>query len=157
MQHASAESVGMPSIHVAIIGTGLCALSLARTLLLSPVAASLRLSLVDKAKAPGGRLSTRTYDSGVLLETGARNFVVSPRHESTFGKEVARWEQHGWVKEVVEERRRGVMSEGRWYEGVGGGVTRLVDELVAEIKTLAGEDRLQIHYNVQVSLHHCVN
>lgn len=95
-------------------------------------------------------MSTRTYDSGVLLETGARNFVVSAKHEKTFGVEVERWRRAGWVAEVGQERRKGKMTEGTWFEGSKGGLTGLVTELVKEVVSLGG-DRLKIHYDVTVS------
>lgn len=104
--------------------------------------------MLDKANAVGGRASTRTYDSGVLLETGLRNFVVSPKHEKTFGVEVERWKQKGWVREVEASKRRGIMTEGTWYEGVGG-VTSLVKQLMSEIEVIGGE-RLKVHYGITV-------
>lgn len=133
-----------------MIGTGLTALTIARQLLTSLPPLAVRLTLIDKAKQPGGRLSSRTYDSGVVLETGLRVFE-SPKgngKESAFEKEVERWNTAGYVKEVMEEKRAGPMGSGRWWEGADG-ITKLVEGLVNEVEAAAG-GRLSIHYNVQV-------
>lgn len=136
--------------HVVVLGTGLTALTLARSLLTTTPALPIHLTLIDKAKNPGGRLTTRYYDSGVVLETGARVFE-SPKGEAEFAKEVASWESKGWVKEVEQSRRKGPMGEGKWWEGVGGVTKGLVDGLLAEVKAAAA-GRLSIHYEVTVSV-----
>lgn len=135
--------------HLVVIGTGITALTLARNLLLSPL--PLSITLLDKASAPGGRLSSRQYDSGTILEPGLRIFE-SPKIEGSeglFGKEVDRWAKEGWIREVDSRRRKGVMGDGRWWEGAQG-IKYLVSGLMSELLKLGGE-RLQIHYNVTVS------
>lgn len=136
--------------HLVVVGTGITALTLARNLLLSPL--PLSITLLDKASSPGGRLSSRQYDSGTILEPGLRIFE-SPKHfdgtEGLFGKEVDRWAEKGWIREVGSERRKGAMGDGRWWEGAQG-IKYLVGGLMAELLKLGGE-RLQVHYNVTVS------
>lgn len=132
-----------------ILGTGLSALTIARSLLLTTPPLLIHLTLIDKAKNPGGRLTTRYYDSGVVLETGARLFE-SPKGDAAFAQEVASWAKNGWVKEVEESRRKGVMGDGKWWEGVGGLTKGLVDGLLGEIKADAA-GRLSIHYETAVS------
>lgn len=132
-----------------VLGTGLTALTLARSLLTITPALPIHLTLIDKAKNPGGRLTTRYYDSGVVLETGARVFET-PKGEADFAKEVESWESKGWVKEVEQARRKGAMGDGKWWEGVGGLTKGLVEGLLGEVKAAAA-GRLSIHYEVTVS------
>ena len=132
--------------HVVIVGTGLTALTLARTLLLTTPPLALRLTLLDKAKAPGGRLTTRYYDSGVYLESGARVFETGGNRD--FEKAVEGWEKRGWVGEVASERLKGV--KGRWWEGHRGWTKGLVDGLVEEIREV-GKGRVEFDFDVTVS------
>ncbi|SGY16596.1 BQ5605_C012g06920 [Microbotryum silenes-dioicae] len=143
--------------HIVLIGTGLTSLTIARTLLLSTTLTTpFSLTLLDKAKNPGGRLTSRTYDSGVVLETGARVFEASP-NPSTFIKEVERWESKGYVKQVVPGMLKGVGEGssgsgrgGKWWEGVGGFSRGLIAGLVQEIKE-ASKGRVEFKYEVTVS------
>lgn len=134
------------------MGTGITALTIASRLLSATPPLAIQLTLIDKAAQPGGRLTSRTYDSGVVLETGARVFET-PRGsegEGAFGKEVERWRNEGWVREVESSKRKGLMGEGRWWEGVGGITKGLVAGLLAEVKA-AADGRLQLHYGIEVS------
>lgn len=136
--------------HVVVIGTGLTALTLARTLLTS--VSSISITLLDKANAPGGRLSSRQYDNGTVLEPGVRVFespTLADGTEGAFGTEVERWRAAGWVREVPVTERAGEMGAGRWWEGVGG-IKALVAGLVSEVTQLGG-DRLRIQYGVQAA------
>ncbi|KAK4698795.1 hypothetical protein P7C70_g7475, partial [Phenoliferia sp. Uapishka_3] len=133
----------MSSPHIVIIGSGLTALTLARTLLLPPFPQALTLSLIDKAKAPGGRLTTRYYDSGTYLEPGARVFE-SPSGNAEFERAVERWESKGWVKEVEKEKIVGC-GTGRHWEGVGGWTKGLIEGMVEEVRQV-GKDRVQFYF-----------
>lgn len=140
--------------HVLIIGTGLTSLTLARALLTHTPALEIQLTLIDKARNPGGRLTSRKYDSGVILETGARVFEtpLSQKEggEGAFGREVEAWEQQGWVREVKREKLKGSsIGPGRWWEGTNGLTKGLVEGLLEEVKA-SSNGRLNIHYEVMV-------
>ncbi|KAL8287120.1 hypothetical protein RQP46_003572 [Phenoliferia psychrophenolica] len=132
--------------HIVIVGTGLTALTLARMLLLTTPPLALRLTLLDKAKAPGGRLTTRYYDSGVFIESGARVFETGTNRE--FEKAVEGWEKKGWVGEVEMGKLKGV--KGRWFEGHKGWTKGLVAGLVEEIREVA-KGRVEFHYDAAVA------
>jgi predicted NAD/FAD-dependent oxidoreductase len=73
--------------HVAVIGAGMAGLSCARHL----QDGGCRVTVFDKGRAPGGRMSTRR-DADWQCDHGAQYFVA--RHEA-FRQEVARWEAAG--------------------------------------------------------------
>ncbi|SCV67688.1 BQ2448_5299 [Microbotryum intermedium] len=135
-------------------------LTIARSLLLSTsISAPFSLTLLDKAKNPGGRLTSRTYESGVVLETGARVFESSPTSAQTpgnaFAQEVEGWESKGYVKHVASKMLKGVEKSsqgrpgqnGKWWEGVGGFSKGLIAGLVQEIKE-ASKGRVEFKYEV---------
>lgn len=126
--------------HVLIVGTGLSAVTAARVLLQSSRIA--KVTLVDKAGAPGGRLNSRTYDSGTRLETGTRVFTAT---QEPFQKEVARWQAQGWVRPVDASDLRGLDGGRPWFEGAHG-VGALMKELVKEVEQ---DKRISIRYDAQ--------
>jgi len=73
--------------HIAVIGAGLAGLSCARHL----QDAGCRVTVFDKARGPGGRMSTRRGD-GWQCDHGAQYFTV---RDDRFRAEVARWEAAG--------------------------------------------------------------
>ena len=76
-----------PSPHVALIGAGIAGLSCATAL----QRAGLEVSLFDKSRGPGGRMSTRRGDDW-QCDHGAQYFTA--RH-ADFRTEVERWQQAG--------------------------------------------------------------
>ncbi|KAK4049070.1 hypothetical protein OIV83_004432 [Microbotryomycetes sp. JL201] len=127
------------------------ALTLARTLLRNEPTLPLKLTLIDKARNPGGRMTSRTYDGfdNVTLETGLRVFQAS---ETPFKDEVRRWTGKQWVERVPDNVLKGVAGENQgleWHQAKGG-VTSLVNHLVDEIK-LAGKDQVAFHFNTTVT------
>ena len=76
-----------PVPHLALIGAGIAGLSCATIL----HQAGLEVSLFDKARSPGGRMSTRRGDDW-QCDHGAQYFTA--RHPE-FRAEVARWQQAG--------------------------------------------------------------
>ena len=83
--------------HVAVIGAGIAGLSCAAAL----QHAGCHVSLFDKSRGPGGRMSTRQGD-GWQCDHGAQYFTA---RDPDFRAEVVRWEQAGaaaqWRPEVV--------------------------------------------------------
>ena len=73
--------------HIAVIGAGMAGLSCARHL----QQAGCRVTVFDKARGPGGRMSTRRGD-GWQCDHGAQYFTV---RDERFRDEVARWEAAG--------------------------------------------------------------
>ncbi|SEN87776.1 hypothetical protein SAMN05428959_103560 [Duganella sp. CF517] len=74
-------------LNVAVIGAGLAGLSCGRHL----QNAGCRITVFEKARGPGGRMSTRRAD-GWQCDHGAQYFTV---RDSAFREEVARWEAAG--------------------------------------------------------------
>lgn len=73
--------------------------------------------------------------------------------EGAFGKEVERWREEGWVREVRRDKIVGTGLErrkGRWWEGVGGVSEGLVGGLLGEVRRAGGE-RLEVLLGVTVS------
>lgn len=81
--------------HLALIGAGIAGLSCATAL----QQAGLKVSLFDKGRGPGGRMSTRRGDDW-QCDHGAQYFTA--RH-AEFRAEVARWQQAG-VADLWEPR-----------------------------------------------------
>jgi predicted NAD/FAD-dependent oxidoreductase len=73
--------------HIAVLGAGMAGLSCARHL----QDADCRVTVYDKARGAGGRMSTRRGD-GWQCDHGAQYFTV---RDDRFGDEVARWEAAG--------------------------------------------------------------
>lgn len=76
---------------IGIIGAGLAGLTAARAL----AEAGHRVSLFDKARGPGGRMSTRRVDTAqgmAFFDHGAQYFTV---RDPAFAADVARWEAQG--------------------------------------------------------------
>lgn len=83
--------------HIAVIGAGIAGLSCATALRHT----GCHVSLFDKSRGPGGRMSTRQGD-GWQCDHGAQYFTA---RDPDFRAEVARWEQAGaaaqWRPEMV--------------------------------------------------------
>ncbi|KAK4055946.1 hypothetical protein OIO90_002939 [Microbotryomycetes sp. JL221] len=144
------------STHVCIIGTGISALSCAKTLLSNGSATRLKLTLIDKAKQPGGRLTSRIYDKqfDTTLETGLRVFQLRKDHLQTerFKDQVQEWTKRGWIKKVDQNKLKGVGTQQQgleWFEAVGGVTKGLINNLVDEIKDLT-KDNVDWHFNTTV-------
>jgi photolyase PhrII len=75
---------------VAVIGAGISGLSAARTL----QDHGLQVLVVDKGRAPGGRISTRRSREGWGMDHGAQYFTA---RDPIFRKHVDSWQQDGWV------------------------------------------------------------
>lgn len=74
-------------LNVAVIGAGIAGLSCGRQL----QSAGCRVTVFEKARGPGGRMSTRRAD-GWQCDHGAQYFTV---RDSAFRDEVTRWEAAG--------------------------------------------------------------
>jgi len=157
----------MTRVH--IIGTGISALTLARTLLKGQLGKTLRISLIDKARAPGGRMTSRRVkragegrsgsdEGSVVVETGARVFQSTT---PDFRAQCEDWRAAGLISEVKLDRLRGVRAveggekavssadgndETWWEAGKGGWTESLIPALTGQISDLAG-DRLEWFYN----------
>lgn len=77
--------------HMAIVGAGLAGLTLANRM----KSAGWRVTLIEKARGPGGRLSTRRRDGG-QFDHGAQYFTA---RTDRFSREIARWAREGWVEQ----------------------------------------------------------
>lgn len=122
------------------------ALTIGRALLSHSPRLRIRLTFIDKARNPGGRLTSRTYaDFGdVTLETGARAFAAT---SMSFLDEVESWERKGWVREIKLLPR----GTSHWWQGTTGGLSKsLIQGMLYEIQDLADE-RVEFHYNTTVS------
>jgi predicted NAD/FAD-dependent oxidoreductase len=135
-------------IRVHIIGTGISGLALASKLQQGPLAQSLRIAFIDKARAPGGRLTSRRIRTGdkPTLEPGARVFQSS---SLDFHQQCEEWEAKGLVKEIQGEKLKGVGPERWWEAGRGGWSESLIHALVFAIKD-AGGDRISWHFNTLI-------
>ncbi|KAM0787352.1 hypothetical protein ACM66B_003439 [Microbotryomycetes sp. NB124-2] len=126
-------------------------LTLARALIRYEPRLPLKLTFIDKARNPGGRMTSRTYDQfdNVTLETGLRVFQAS---NAKFRDEVERWAKNEWVAQANYDQLKGVAGTKQgleWYQATGG-VTNLINHLVDEIKQ-AGQDRVTFHFNTTVT------
>ena len=92
--------------HIAVIGAGIAGLACATAL----QHARCHVSLFDKSRGPGGRMSTRQGDNW-QCDHGAQYFTA---RDPVFRAEVARWEQAGaaaqWRSEVVRFDADGARS-----------------------------------------------
>jgi renalase len=73
--------------HIAVIGAGIAGLSCATQL----QEAGLKVSVFDKSRGPGGRMSTRRGDDW-QCDHGAQYFTA---RDADFQAEVARWQAAG--------------------------------------------------------------
>lgn len=85
----SSKAVDNAPHHTAIIGAGLAGLACAKVL----ASAGQPVSLFDKARGPGGRMSSKHRPEAVL-DLGAQTFSV---RDHAFGEEVERWQAAGCV------------------------------------------------------------
>lgn len=129
-------------LNVAVVGAGLAGLSCARHL----QNAGCRVTLFEKARGPGGRMSTRRAD-GWQCDHGAQYFTV---RDNAFRDEVARWEAAGVA--ALWEPRIAVIGGGRVEPD---GVARFVGvpRMSAPAAWLAAG--LQVHSGVTITrMHH---
>lgn len=110
---------------VHIVGTGITALTIA-----SRLSFKYPITLFDKARAPGGRLTSRIID-GITLEPGARAFQSTTPE---FHQQCEIWQGQGWVREMSRDSLRGVGDERWWEAGQGGWSGSLIKGLVGSIE-----------------------
>jgi predicted NAD/FAD-dependent oxidoreductase len=79
-----------PVEHVAVIGAGISGLAAARTLQDHGV----KVSVFDKSRGVGGRMSTRRVEGGVTFDHGAQYFTARDQH---FKRHVESWIEQGIV------------------------------------------------------------
>ncbi|SHG62855.1 NAD(P)/FAD-dependent oxidoreductase [Massilia sp. CF038] len=95
-------------LHIAVVGAGIAGLSCATAL----QHAGYRVSVFDKSRGPGGRMSTRRGDSW-QCDHGARFFTAD---DPGFRAEVARWERAGvaapWYPELRQIDAAGRVTRG---------------------------------------------
>ena len=93
-------------MHIAIIGAGMAGLSCARHL----AAEGHEVTLFDKGRGPGGRLSGRRHDLGAI-DHGAQYFTV---RDPSFQAQVQAWLDAGivapWSGHFVEDRPEGLIT-----------------------------------------------
>ena len=108
---------------VIVIGAGMAGLTAARRL----AAAGLRVVVVDKGRALGGRMATRRF-AGARFDHGAQHFSA---RAPAFRAQVERWCEEGGVREWI--RSPSVMNPhlGREPRHVGVGGMRSVPERLA--------------------------
>ncbi len=138
---------------VLIIGAGLAGLTAADALTVGAGAGPpIEVTIVDKAKGPGGRLATRRI-GGATLDHGAQFFTV---RSDDFRARVDRWLADG----VVEEWCRGFeQTDGYPRYRAAGGMNHLGKHLAAELADrvtlvarqraeaiIAGPDRWAVTY-----------
>ena len=124
-------------LNVAVVGAGLAGLSCGRHL----QNAGCRVTLFEKARGPGGRMSTRRAD-GWQCDHGAQYFTV---RDNAFREEVARWEAAGVA--ALWEPRIAVIGGGKAQPD---SVVRFVGvpRMSAPAAWLAGG--LQVHSGVTI-------
>jgi hypothetical protein len=81
-----------PMSHTAVIGAGMSGLTCARTL----ADHGFRVSVFDKGRGPGGRVSTRRVEPGLSFDHGAQYFTARNPH---FVRFVNSWREQGVVAE----------------------------------------------------------
>jgi photolyase PhrII len=105
---------------VAVVGAGIAGLVCADLL----VRHGMKVIVVDKGRAPGGRVCSRVRSDGRVVDHGAPGFVVDrDRDEPSFVEEVDRWIDAGccagWTARHVVVHESGVTCDGRaWHVGV---------------------------------------
>jgi len=123
------------AMEVAIVGGGVAGLTAARAL----IDAGHRVTVLDKGRRVGGRLSTRLFANGGRADAGAQFFTV---RSDEFARAVAAWQATG----LVHEWCRGfASSDGHPRYAVRGGMSQLAD-------ALAGG--LDVHCSVHVERVH---
>lgn len=81
----------MNSLNIAVIGAGMAGISAGRALR----EAGHQITLFDKSRGSGGRMSSRRTDSG-SFDMGAQYFTA---REGAFRQHLHQWLEHGWVAE----------------------------------------------------------
>ncbi len=126
-------------LRVAVVGAGICGLASARTLADHGVA----VRVFDKARGPGGRISTRR-GSGGRFDHGASSFTV---RDPRFGRFVRAWRDVGvverWDAQLVRcdevgrvVERRSLADDGE-FVGVGG-MNRIAKHLASDLDLSCG-------------------
>jgi len=105
----------MPASSIAVVGAGIAGLSCAQAL----AAAGVCVRIVDKSRAPGGRMSTRRADDW-QCDHGAQYFTA---RDPAFRAEVARWQAAGaaalWPADVCRFDAGGAGAAGERERFVG--------------------------------------
>lgn len=86
-----ARSTGRAAWRIGVIGAGIAGAIAARTLRDQGMA----VTVLDKARGPGGRMSTRRTDDGLTFNHGAQFFTV---RDARFGRLVRSWLRDGMVE-----------------------------------------------------------
>jgi len=134
-----------PPAHTLVIGAGLSGMICARRL----ADAGHAVTVVDKGRRPGGRLSTRTSRSGPVFDHGAQFFTA---RLDAFRAQVHDWVQRGvaaqWHADIVDlEDGRAVPTQRKAVRYVG---TPAMEAVVADLcRPHPGIDGP--HFNVQVA------
>jgi len=117
-------------VEVVVVGAGVAGLTAARSL----AGAGHRVTVLDKGRRVGGRLSTREFAGGGRADAGAQFFTV---RSDDFARAVTQWRAAG----LVHEWCRGFSSnDGHPRYAVRGGMTRLAGAMAAGL-----EIRCSIH------------
>lgn len=105
----------MPPTSIVVVGAGIAGLSCAQAL----AAAGVCVRIVDKSRAPGGRMSTRRADNW-QCDHGAQYFTA---RDPAFRAEVARWQAAGaaalWTADVCRFDAGGAGAAGELERFVG--------------------------------------
>ena len=99
---------------VVVVGAGVAGLAAARAL----ATAGHAVTVLDKGRRAGGRLSTKEFANGARADAGAQLFTI---RSERFAEAVAAWRDLG----VVEEWEGSVADDGRRRFAVHGGMSRL--------------------------------
>lgn len=110
----------------------------------------LRVVVLDKARAVGGRMATRRFGPG-RFDHGAQHFSV---RSSGFAADVAEWCDAGAAKVWFTSQSITHPERGREPRHVGAGAIRAIPEYLAsgiEVRTAALVDRLEIGASVSIA------
>ncbi len=137
-----------PVPHVAIIGAGISGLFAARAL----KDHGLRVTVFEKSRGGGGRMSTRRVDDGTTFDHGAQYFTA---RDPRFIRYVNSWLQQGvvakWPDQNLGSEQRIVVLEGGEQKSESRPQNRYIGlpKMNAVCKHLAKE--LDIHFDTQVA------
>ncbi len=129
--------MGTNSTQVLIIGAGVAGLTAARRL----VDKGIGTVILDKGRAPGGRMATRTVGDA-RFDHGAQHFSA---RSAQFAAEVAAWTEQGLVREWFRSASRTTPDRRIEPRYVGRGGMRRIPEALAEglnVQTGATVERL---------------